>query len=85
MALGIPTVATAVGANFRVIENGVSGFLVKDKKEWVGILAKLLADASLRKTIGIAARNRVINMFSVNANKEIYLSVFKEILFNKKS
>ena len=25
MALGIPTVATAIGANFRVIENGVSG------------------------------------------------------------
>ncbi|MDB5271908.1 MAG: hypothetical protein JWO58_275, partial [Chitinophagaceae bacterium] len=28
MALGIPTVATAIGANFRVIEDGISGMLV---------------------------------------------------------
>src|SRR5690606_2998172 len=28
MAVGIPTIATAIGANFRVIEEGESGYLV---------------------------------------------------------
>ena len=31
MALAIPTVATAIGSNYRVIEDGVSGFLVKEE------------------------------------------------------
>ena len=27
MAAGVPTIATAIGTNFRIIENGVDGFL----------------------------------------------------------
>ncbi|MCB0777918.1 MAG: glycosyltransferase family 4 protein, partial [Chitinophagaceae bacterium] len=34
MAMGIPTVATSIGTNFRVIQDGESGFLVKDENEW---------------------------------------------------
>lgn len=75
MALGIPTVATAIGANFRVIENGVSGFLVGSDEEWVAALSKLLDDAELRKRIGLNARKRVEENFSVKANKQKYLDI----------
>ncbi len=52
MALGIPTVATAVGANFRVIEDGVSGFLVRSDSEWIDALSRLIDDPELRLRIG---------------------------------
>jgi glycosyltransferase involved in cell wall biosynthesis len=77
MAMGIPTVATAVGANFRVIENGISGFLVKDQREWIDALEKLLSDASLRRCIGMEARRRVEDFFSVKANKGTYLNILQ--------
>lgn len=75
MALGIPTVATAIGANFRVIENGISGFLVKTDEEWLTVLKKLIEDASLRKEIGLAGRKRAEELFSVKANTDKYLSI----------
>lgn len=75
MALGIPTVATGIGANFRVMENNVSGFLVQTEDEWVEALAKLIDDAELRRRIGTEARKRVENLFSIKANKEKYLAI----------
>jgi glycosyltransferase involved in cell wall biosynthesis len=83
MALGIATVATAIGANFRVIENGVSGFLVKDEQEWMDSLENLLADPCLRQKIGGEARKRVKKLFSVEANKDVYLKVLNELTQNK--
>jgi glycosyltransferase involved in cell wall biosynthesis len=79
MALGIPTVATAIGANYRVIEEGESGFLVKTEEEWLDRLEKLARDPSLRKKIGLAARERVEKLYSVNANKSTYLNIFATV------
>ncbi len=75
MGLGIPTVATAIGANFRIIRNGVNGFLVNDDDEWTAALKNLIRDESLRKDLGTAARKTVVNYFSLHANKKAYLKV----------
>jgi glycosyltransferase involved in cell wall biosynthesis len=79
MALGIPTVASAVGMNFKVIEDGVSGFLVKDDHEWITIIERLIDDPDLRARVGEASRLRVLNTYSVKVNQPIYLSIFKEV------
>lgn len=80
MALGIPTVATAIGANFRVIEDGVSGFLVSTDEEWQSRLSRLMGDPLLRQRIGAAARARVEQIYSVNANAPVYLGILDEVL-----
>lgn len=79
MALGIPTVATAIGANFRVIEDGISGFLVETEDQWVDKLTLLLNDEHLRSRIGQAARVRVEKYYSVKANIPVYLNIFKTV------
>jgi glycosyltransferase involved in cell wall biosynthesis len=80
MALGVPTVATAIGANFRVIEDGVSGFLVKTDEEWVSTLSKLIGDLQLRKYIGMNGRKRVEEKFSLQANKQKYLDILSGVI-----
>lgn len=75
MSLGIPTIASAIGTNFRVIDNGVSGFLVTDDNEWIEKLCILINDESLRKNIGQQARVKVEREFSVHANTQKYLDV----------
>ncbi|MBT5188079.1 MAG: glycosyltransferase [Kordiimonadaceae bacterium] len=79
MALGIPTVATAVGANFRVVEDQVSGFLVDSDGEWRKRLEELLCDSELRIRIGLKARERVEKYYSIRANEPVYLNIFKNV------
>ena len=80
MAAGVPTIATAIGANFRIIENGVNGFLVKTTEEWISCIRRLSKDKELRIQIGEKGMETVENRFSINANKEIYLSILHKVL-----
>ncbi len=80
MALGIPTLATGIAANLRVIEDRKTGLLVKTAQEWLDALEVLLEDASLRKELGIAARKKVIDKFSIEANKDTYLKIIASIV-----
>jgi glycosyltransferase involved in cell wall biosynthesis len=79
MTLGIPTIATAVGANFRVIENGVSGFLVTSPEEWKEKLLLLMDNPDLRKQVGKKARERVEAHYSILANQPVYLSILDNL------
>ncbi len=75
MALGIPTVATGIGANSRIIEDGENGFLVSDPGEWKRCLLQLASDPELRRRIGHNATRTVSERFSVRANRDTYLGV----------
>lgn len=79
MALGIPTIATAIGANFRVIEHGKSGFLVNNEQEWLDNLLQLAESEQLRRQIGQAAAQRVEKYYSIRANQPTYLSVWDSV------
>lgn len=81
MSLGIPTVATGLGANFRIIEQEKNGYLVKpgDNKDWEDKLKKLIIDAELRQKLGTAARKTIVNYYSIEANKQKYLDVLQQI------
>lgn len=56
MAAGIPSVATPIGINSQIIEDGVTGFLADSPKEWEEKLYLLATDPLLRQTMGKAAR-----------------------------
>ena len=79
MTLAIPTIATAVGANFRVIEDGVSGYLVTTAAEWKEKLILLMDNPDLREQIGLKARERVEKHYSVLANEPVYLSILNKL------
>ena len=75
MSLGIPTVASALGANFTIIENDKNGFLVTSKEQWFNALSALIKDQALRERIGKAGVQTIEKKFSVKANKDKYLAV----------
>jgi glycosyltransferase involved in cell wall biosynthesis len=59
MACGLPVVASGVGVNTEIVQQGVNGFLADTPDEWVAALGKLLLDRSLRRKMGQAGRLRV--------------------------
>ena len=85
MSLGIPTVATAIGANFRVIEDGISGTLAESKYQWKEAIEKYLLNPKIRKKHGLNGRKRVEQLYSVNANKSIYLECLNNLINEKNS
>ncbi len=85
MALGIPTIMSPVGVNSEIIQHGNNGFLATDTEEWVDIISSLIANEELRIRIGQAARNTVIDKYSVIANRDLYLKAFDALLNNPKA
>lgn len=86
MALGIPTVAEKLGqdhANHRVIEHAVSGFLAHTEEEWITCISSLIENPQLRKSIGVAARKRVVEYYSVHANRDTYLDILNKVVRKK--
>lgn len=77
MAAGIPVVASAIGPNFKAIENGCNGFLVASDEEWVAQLELLITDEKLRKQMGADAKACAIKTYSVEANVDKYLHALK--------
>jgi glycosyltransferase involved in cell wall biosynthesis len=56
MSLGIPSVASPVGVNGQIMENGKTGFLATTEEEWYDALRKLVRDEELRRQMGAAAK-----------------------------
>jgi glycosyltransferase involved in cell wall biosynthesis len=76
MALGIPAVVSPVGVNTDIVEDAVSGFVCEEEKEWEEKLELLLKDKELREKIGMAARKKIEQYYSVYSTKDIFLSIF---------
>jgi glycosyltransferase involved in cell wall biosynthesis len=67
----LPVVASDVGSNREVIEDGESGFVVQGEvKSLAGALATLLADGGLRDQFGSAGRELAGRQFGVRDIKE---------------
>ena len=75
MSLGIPTIATDIGAHKRFIRNGENSYLVNSPEEWKETILKLAKDPELRKRLGQEAAKTVEDTYSVHANEPIYLGV----------
>jgi glycosyltransferase involved in cell wall biosynthesis len=69
MAVGVPPIATAVGGTPELIEEGHSGFLVRprDVAGTVDRLTYLLTNRNERLAMGVAARQRIVAQFSIDA------------------
>lgn len=65
MACGLPVIASPVGVNAEIVENGVNGFLVSSEAEWREALGLLLRDPELRHRMGRAGRLTVEARYSL--------------------
>ncbi len=80
MSAGVPILASNVGGNPELIENGVNGFLFEynNKKEILENLEKVLTDAELRKKISLTAEEKV-KKFSWEGVVEKTIRVIKSL------
>jgi len=80
MALGIPPVATPLGSNQLVIEDGRSGFLARDEREWTTVLERLVADPELRERVGRFGAQAAQRSYTLQANAERIVAAVRSAL-----
>jgi glycosyltransferase involved in cell wall biosynthesis len=56
MSCGVPVVASPVGVNREIVQDGVNGFLAATPEEWRAKLSALVDDPGLRRRLGAAGR-----------------------------
>jgi glycosyltransferase involved in cell wall biosynthesis len=64
-AVGIPTVASPVGAVEDVVQHEKTGFLANTTDEWIQAITTLVKDAKLRRQMGQNARKRIVEHYSL--------------------
>jgi glycosyltransferase involved in cell wall biosynthesis len=78
LGAGIPAVCSPVGINREIVENGVSGLWANSKEEWVEKLSMLIEDRSMRRRLGAAGRQRVLDRYTVQVCAPTLIKWFKE-------
>ena len=85
MASGLPVVATRVGGNPEIIEEGISGSLVEkeDAPAMATCLLQYIHDESIRKQQGKKARERIIKEFSLQGMVSQYVGIYDSLMTQK--
>jgi glycosyltransferase involved in cell wall biosynthesis len=76
MACGLPVVASPVGVNREIVEEGRNGYLATSEEEWFAKLDRLIRDAELRMNLGKAGREKIEGSYTL----EHGFSKWQEIL-----
>ena len=87
MAMGLPTIATQVGGNPEVIENGRDGLLVTpdDPQALAGAISSLLENPHFASQLGAAARERVRRHFDFSQLTFNVDALYTELLQARRS
>ena len=86
MSAGKPVVATAVGGNPELVEDGKTGYLVPpgDPHSMAEALLRLLANPELRHEMGLRGKSRAESQFNVTMMVERYEDLFQSVCVRKK-
>jgi glycosyltransferase involved in cell wall biosynthesis len=82
MSTGLPSVASDIPAIRQLIDDGNHGFLtpVSDRESISRAIVQLLKDGALRSRMGIAARKRIVDNYSIGKVTDLYEGLFKQML-----
>lgn len=86
-AAGVPVVATAVGGNAEVVADGETGFIVPPARpdRLAHAMVRLLDDDELRARMGGAARARMREEFSFEAQAAAYVELLERLVSKKRT
>lgn len=78
LAVGVPYVATPVGAVTEIGEVGITHFTAIEKREWLESLRKLLSSSALRKQMGQAGREHAVHHYGLSDQAEKLAQALRE-------
>lgn len=79
MACGKPVIASPVGVNRDIVENGVNGFLAENEDDWVAAFENLYAHPDVALSIGKWNREKVKDSFCIQVTAPRIESLLRSV------
>jgi glycosyltransferase involved in cell wall biosynthesis len=81
MAASLPVVATAVGGNAEAVKDGLTGFIVPPENPAAlsAAIMRLFSQPSQAIAMGIAGRNRALEMFTTDTMMKRIVAIYRDI------
>ncbi len=79
MACSKAVIASPVGVNTNIVENGVNGFLASTHQEWIDALVKLRDHRELQEQMGKNGRTTVDNRYSLEVTAPKLVELLKSV------
>jgi glycosyltransferase involved in cell wall biosynthesis len=79
MAVGVPVLSSAVGANVDIFEGSRAGLLVRHGDDWGARLLELLASRERFRELGLAGRVHAVAHYSVQSVLQDYIDIFARL------
>lgn len=80
MACGLPAVASPVGVNRDIVEDGVNGFVARTTDDWMQSLEALRTDPKRGRGMGRAGRERVEREYCLQVTAPRFVSLLQSVL-----
>ena len=84
MACGVPVVASPVGVNKNIVDDGINGFLVSSFDEWEEAITKLLDNPKLAYEMGQAGRKKIEEQYSLQVWGPRVVKLFQSLLLGER-
>lgn len=85
MAVGVPTICSAVGTNCEVIHHGENGLLATTREDWIASLERLVDSPQLRIELGAAGRQTVERHYSARHCAQLFAEVVRATVRSPKT
>jgi glycosyltransferase involved in cell wall biosynthesis len=79
MAAGLPVIASPVGANAELVQEGITGYLPKTPEDWPATIAALAKDAALRAHLGAAGRELAVTRYTLERAADDWVRVLSAL------
>lgn len=80
MGCGLPVVASPVGVNMKIVDQGRTGLLASRSDEWAAALRSLAQSPDTRMAMGRAGREKAERDYSLRTTAPCIVSLFTELL-----
>lgn len=80
MGCAKPVIASPIGENNYIVDDGVNGFLVNERRDWLKKLQTLYDDKSLASDIGYNGYQKVQKNYSLEYTQKIYIDIINNFI-----
>ncbi|MGD9486548.1 MAG: glycosyltransferase family 4 protein [Calditrichaceae bacterium] len=77
MACGIPVIASPIGINQSLVENGKNGFIASTEEEWLNSLKILIENKNMAREMGLYGRYLVEQKYSIQSTINYLTNILK--------
>lgn len=76
LSIGVPAIASPVGVNTKIIQEGTNGFLCLTPQEWEEKISLLITNNEVLVNLQKNCRSSIMDIYSVKANTPHFLNLF---------